>query len=158
MKLAEGLAERSDLDKKITALTQRILNSARYAEGETPVESPGDMLVILREMLSQRQALISRINLVNAKTTVRDPGGIEVTLTEALARRERLNAERVLLNKIADAASPSPDPYGRGRRRMELAEKTDLPVTAIRDQADRQAREHRELDTVIQRANWDTEL
>lgn len=158
MKLAEALAERSDLDKKIGAIVTRITNSARYAEGETPVENPGDMLVDLRTMLLQRQALIVSINLVNAMTMVRDPGGIEVTLTEALARRERLNSERTLLNRIADAASPSPDPYGRGRRRMELPEKTDLPVASIREAADRQAREHRELDAVIQRANWDTEL
>jgi hypothetical protein len=158
MKLAEALAERSDLDKRISALTQRIINSARYAEGETLAEDPGDMLVDLRGMLSRRQALVLDINLVNARTIVTDPGGISVTMTEALARRDRLNSERTLLNRIADAASPSPDPYGRGRRRMELPEKTDLPVANIRALADRQAREHRELDTIIQQVNWTTDL
>jgi hypothetical protein len=158
VKLAEALAERSDLDKKISALTQRITNAARYSEGETLPEDPGGMLVDLREMLSRRQGLVSRINLVNARTVITDPGGIQVTMTEALARRDRLNSERSLLTMIADAASPSPDPYGRGRRRMELPEKTSLPVAEIRRQADRRAAEHRELDTVIQQANWNTEL
>ena len=42
--------------------------------------------------------------------------------------------------------------------RSELRYVTDLSVTELRGQADRVARELRELDTLIQQANWNTEL
>jgi hypothetical protein len=157
MKLAEALAERADLDKKIAQLRERAKSAARYAEGEEPPESAFQLMTDTRTLLAHRMELIRRINLTNAETRLDRGDGHVISMTGALALRDFLNAERNLLNEVADEASPGRDPYSR-RRRTELAEKTDLPVAILRTEADNLSRRFRELDTQIQQANWNTEL
>jgi predicted nucleic acid-binding Zn-ribbon protein len=166
MKVAEALAERSDLDKKISQLSQRIKNSARYTEGEEPAEDPVVMLAEARALMLRREILIARINRRNAQTEIEwvlpDTGNATVTVTEsitnALALRDRLNAERNLLHEAANAASPEGRDRFYGRRRSELPEKAALPVEMLRTQADKLAKQHRELDALIQQSGWNTDL
>lgn len=157
MKIAEALAERGDLEKKLKAVTTRARSAARYLEGEESPEDAAELLDDALDLITRRAELVFQINMTNARTEI-SVGGEMMSLTEALAHRARLSEEVSLLHSIADEASPGRDPYSRGRRRTELPEKTDLPVRELRTRADRLSKQHRELDTLIQQANWSTDL
>ncbi|GIJ24806.1 hypothetical protein Vlu01_54300 [Micromonospora lutea] len=152
MKLAEALALRSDAARRAEQLRARIVASARYQEGETPAEDAAALLVEAGEVLGELETLIRRINRTNAATHVE--GG---TLTDALARRDVLRLRHRVVTSAADAAA------GEGQRgfrqlRSELKMIPALPVAQLRSQADDLARQLREVDTVIQRTNWEVDL
>lgn len=153
MKIAEALTRRGALDNDIKALRARIQMAARYVEGEEPAEDAADLLARARELLEEHGNLVAAINKSN--TLIRLDDGM--SLTDALALRSRLLKEIGLLNWVADEASPAKGMY-QARRRTELAEKTDLPVAALRGEADRLASQVRDLDGRIQRVNWAEDL
>ena len=79
------------------------------------------------------------------------------TLTDALARRDVLRLRHSVVTAAADAAA------GEGQRgfrqlRSELKMIPALPVAQLRHQADDLARQLREVDTLIQRTNWEVDL
>ncbi len=155
MKLAEALSLRSDLNKSIRDYQQRIKAAARHVEGETPPENAVELLDRARDLMDQESLLIARINLTNAFTEL-EAG---LTLTSAIAGRALLSAVIALLREACQAATPGNDPYRLGsRRRTELPELTDLDVAGMRAEADRLAKDRRELDSRIQLANWNTDL
>jgi hypothetical protein len=103
-------------------------------------------------VLDELESLIRRINRTNAATLVE--GG---TLTDALARRDVLRLRHGIVTSAADAAA------GEGQRgfrqlRSELKMIPALPVADLRRQADDLARQLREVDTLIQRTNWEADL
>ena len=152
MKLAEGLALRADAARRAEQLRNRIGASARYQEGEAPAEDAAALLAEAGEVLGELESLIRRINRTNAATTV--DGG---TLTDALARRDVLRLRHATVTAAAGAAA------GEGQRgyrqlRSELKMIPALPVADLRAQADDLARQLREVDTLIQRTNWEADL
>jgi hypothetical protein len=152
VKLAEALALRADAVRRAEQLRARIAASARYQEGEVPAEDAAALLVEAGEVFGELESLIRRINRTNAATAV--TGG---TLTDALARRDVLRLRHSLVTAAASAAA------GEGQRgfrqlRSELRLIPALPVGELRDQADDLARRLREIDTLIQRTNWEVEL
>ena len=152
MKLAEALALRADAARRAEQLRARIAASARYQEGETPAEDAVALLVEAGEVLGELESLIRRINRTNAVTVVDGD-----TLTGALARRDVLRLRHNLLTSAANAAA------GDGQRgfrqlRSELMMLPALPVAELRGQADDIARQLREVDTLIQRTNWEADL
>ncbi|MFV2116155.1 DIP1984 family protein [Micromonospora sp. LOL_025] len=152
MKLAEALALRADAARRAEQLRARIAASARYQEGEAPAEDASALLAEAGEVLGGLESLIRRINRTNAATLVE--GG---TLTDALARRDVLRMRHSLVTSAADAAA------GEGQRgyrqlRSELKMIPALPVAELRRQADDLARQVREVDTLIQRTNWEVDL
>ena len=152
MKLAEALALRADASRRAEQLRSRIAGSARYQEGETPAEDAASLLSEADEVLDELGTLIRRINRTNAATVV--DGG---TLTDALARRDVLRLRHGVVTSAADAAA------GEGHRgfrqlRSELKMIPALPVAELRRRADDLARQIREVDTLIQRMNWETEV
>lgn len=152
MKLAEALALRADASRRVEQLRTRIAASARYQEGETPAEDAAALLVEAGEVLAELESLIRKINRTNAATRL----GQE-TLTDALARRDVLRLRHRLVAAAADAAA------GEGQRgyrqlRSELKMIPALPVAELRGQADELARQVRDVDTLIQRTNWEVDL
>ncbi|RLK24222.1 hypothetical protein DER29_2120 [Micromonospora sp. M71_S20] len=152
MKLAEALALRADAARRAEQLRARIAASARYQEGEAPAEDASALLVEAGEVLGELESLIRRINRTNAATVVE--GG---TLTDALARRDVLRMRHSVVTSAADAAA------GEGQRgyrqlRSELKMVPALPVAELRRRADDLARQVREVDTLIQRTNWEVDL
>ncbi|MFI6078908.1 DIP1984 family protein [Actinoplanes sp. NPDC051343] len=152
MKLAEALALRADASRRAEQLRARVTGSARYQEGETPAEDAAALLAEAGEVLGELESLIRRINRTNAATPV--DGG---TLTDALARRDVLRLRHSIVTAAADAAA------GEGQRgyrqlRSELRMIPALPVADLRRQADDLARQLREVDTLIQRTNWEADL
>ncbi|MFI5926595.1 DIP1984 family protein [Micromonospora sp. NPDC051543] len=153
MKLAEALALRADAARRAEQLRSRITASARFQEGETPAEDASVLLAEAGEVLGELESLIRQINRTNAATTVDGVG----TLTDALARRDVLRLRHSVVTSAADAAA------GEGQRgyrqlRSELKMVPALPVAELRRQADDLARQLREVDTLIQRTNWEVEL
>jgi hypothetical protein len=152
MKLAEALALRADAARRAEQLRSRITSSARYQEGEAPAEDAVALLTEAGEVLDELESMIRRINRTNAATLFEDG-----TLTNALARRDVLRLRHRMVTSAADAAA------GEGQRgfrqlRSELKMIPALPVAELRSQADDLARQLREVDTLIQRTNWEADL
>ncbi|MEU1121374.1 MULTISPECIES: DIP1984 family protein [unclassified Streptomyces] len=154
MKLAEALAERAEATRRVEQLRSRVVSSARYQEGETPAEDAAQLLSDAGEALDTLESLIRRINRTNATVDLGEDG----TLTDALARRDVLRLRHSVVTAAADAAAGTGD-RGYGRQlRSELMMLSALPVAELRGQADALARDIREIDVRIQRANWEADL
>lgn len=152
MKLAEALADRADASRRVEQLRSRVVANARYQEGEQPTEDAAELLTRATEACSELESLISRINRTNSAT----PLG-EGTVTDALARRDALRLRHSVVSAAADAASGRGQP-GMRQMRSELKMLAALPVADLRAEADRIAQQIRELDTAIQRTNWEVDL
>lgn len=153
MKLAEALALRADATRRIEQLRVRITGNARYQEGELPTEDANILLTRAYEACDELESLIRRINRTNAAT----PLGAG-TITDAIARRDVLRLRHSVVTAAADAASGR-DRGALGRQlRSELKLLAALPVADLRAQADGLARDLRDLDVEIQRANWEADL
>lgn len=153
MKLAEALAVRADLQRRIGQLRARIADNARYQEGEEPAEDAAGLLAEADAALDQLRDLIRRINVTNSRVVVDAEG----TMTDALATRDVLRMRHSLLTDAAAAAAGSGQGYLR-QMRSELRQFSALPVAELRARADDVARELRELDSRIQQANWGHDL
>jgi len=157
MKLAEALALRAETKRRVEQLRSRIVGNARYQEGEEPAEDATALLADADVALGELESWIRRVNRTNAATVL---DGTE-TLSDAIARRDVLRMRHSLVTAAADAAAGR-DPHGMagyGRQlRSELRQLTALPVAELRARADGLAREQRELDVRIQRANWEVDL
>lgn len=155
MKLAEALSLRATALRQLEALRVRIADNARFQEGEDPAEDAGALLAEAQTLVDEWESLIRAINRTNAITVM----GTDGTLTDALGRRDALRWRRHLLTTAADAAAGSGKQQGYARQlRSELKMLAALPVGELRTQADRVARELRELDVRIQQKNWEVDL
>lgn len=150
MKLAEALMVRADIQRRLAQLTQRLQQNAKYQEGETPAEPPMDLLTEYTETAQQLEKLVVQVNLTNLRITLANG----MTMIEALAKRDRLKDEHAVLLKLAEAALPEQDRYSRSEIKMLSA----VDIKAIRKQADQVAKQHRELDILVQQANWQHDL
>lgn len=150
MKLAEGLVLRADTKKRIEQLRERLKSSALVQDGEEPPENPQELLVELKRLLEQMTTLIQRINRTNLQATLPDGK----TLTDALAERDTLALHFNVLETTATAATPKFDRVNRS----EIKKVATVKVADLRRQTDEIARQRRELDTLIQSANWTTDL
>jgi hypothetical protein len=152
MKLAEALALRAEATRRIAQLRGRIVDNARYQEGEEPAEDAASLLAQTGEACAELESLIRRINRTN--TAARLGQG---TITDALARRDVLKLRHGVITAAADAAAGRERGWNR-HLRSELTFISALPVADLRTQADDVARRIRELDTDIQRTNWEADL
>ena len=150
MKLAEALIERADLQCRLEQLKQRLKQNAQYQEGEEPAESPEALFAEYRQAATKLEQLIVKINLANNRIQL-ESGQLMV---EALAKRDRLKAEHNTLINLADAATQTFDRYSRS----EIKTLAAIDVKNIRKQIDEIAKQHRQLDTQIQQANWLSEI
>lgn len=153
MKLAEALILRADLQKRIEQLKQRINNNARVQEGEPPAEDPNQLLVEMDQLHEQLLTLIQRINRTNFSVMLDD----RLSIADALAVRDSLQAKHKAHREFAQTTV-----IGTSRQmRVTRSEIRLVPMMDARQlqvDADRLAREHRELDTKIQGANWTVDL
>ena len=149
MKLAEALAERADLQKRIEQTRARLKNNAWVQEGERPAEDPTTLEKELAALCDQLEKLIARINLTNAAAS--EEG---VSITALLARRDALSVYTAGLRDFLDEASHTPVRAARG----EIKILPTVSVPEYRKKADALSKELRELDMRIQRLNWTTDL
>lgn len=149
MKLAEALQLRGDLQKRMEQLSHRLRMNATYQEGDKPAEDPVALLMEYDSCASQLEELLARINRTNSETVTASG-----TLTELLAKRDCLKLRVQTYREFLLAAS---DLRGRATR-SEIRILSSVDVPQYRKVADAIAKELRELDNVIQAANWSTEL
>ena len=150
MKLAEALILRADHQKRLEQLRHRLTRSAKVQEGEDPPEDPAQLLAELETLSQDLSALIRRINLTNSGSTL--PNGMN--LTDALAQRDILGKKQSIYRDLAQAAVVIQDRYSRS----EVKFKSTVNVARMQERADNLARDHRELDALIQETNWKVEL
>ena len=149
MKLAEALAERADLQKRVEQTKSRLKNNAWVQEGERPAEDPAALEKELSALCDQLERLVTRINLTNA-AALEDGESI----TALLARRDALSTYTAALRDFLDEASRTPVRAARG----EIKILPTVSVQEYRKKADALSKELRELDMRIQRLNWTTDL
>ena len=150
MKLAEALANRADLQKRLEGMRGRLAQSAVVQENESPPEDPRELLAETERLLGELEGYVERVNRTNLSAAL--PDG--TTLTAALARRDVLGLRYGLLRGLVEAASNRVPRYGRAEIRILAT----VEVAPLRRTMDEVARERRELDTALQGANWTTEL
>jgi vacuolar-type H+-ATPase subunit E/Vma4 len=150
MKLAEALMLRSDLQRRTEQLKQRILRNAKVQEGDSPAEDPNDLLKEFESMSKELIKLIQSINQTNSNTEI-EKG---VTLSDGLAQRDVLKIKHNIYSELAKAATVTQDRYSKSEVRFI----STIQVAEIQKTADKLAKEHRELDSMIQEVNWKTEL
>jgi len=83
MKVAEALALRADLQKRLEQLKQRLIKNARIQEGDKPEEDPAELQSELEKSAQELTVLIQRINRTNSVSRFGDR-----TLADALAERD----------------------------------------------------------------------
>jgi len=149
MKLAEALALRADLQKRMDQLQTRLNNNARVQEGEKPAEEPMGLLAELDAVMAELEDLITRINLTNSAALAEGE-----SITALLARRDCWSRKVQILRGFLDNASALTSRATRG----EIKVYSTVSVPELRKQVDRLSRELRELDTRIQGLNWTVEL
>ena len=130
MKLAEALAERSDCQKRLEEIRDRLERSAR----------------IYARLLD----LISAINRTNSRTAFDN----ERTISDVIAERDVMGKRRDFLSEVAGAANSRWDRYSKSELRYVVT----VPVGKLRADADLLAKRYRELDLRIQELNWKAEL
>lgn len=149
MKLAEALALRADLKKRIDQVECRLMLNAKVQEGEAPAEDPEALLVELDGLFVQLERLMTRINLTNAQTSENGE-----SLTALLARRDCLTQKCGVLRNFLSNAS---DLVNRSAR-TEIKVLSTVNVQQKQKQLDALSKELRELDLRIQGLNWTTDL
>lgn len=150
MKLAEVLIERKDLKTRLSDLESRIRRNAQYQEGDQPSEDPKELLAEYDAISSQLERMIVRINLTNNTTRLLDG----TLMVEALARRDNLRSKHKLYTNLAEDAFPAQNRYSKKEIRLI----SSVDIKSIQKQADKIAKQYRELDLHVQQTNWTTDL
>jgi hypothetical protein len=150
MKLAEALILRADYQKRIEQLKQRLLRNAKVQEGDKPAELPKDLMEELEQVSDELVQLIQRINKTNSASKI----DADMTLSDALAVRDILRLKHGIYRGLAEAASVTQSRFSKS----EVKFKSAVDISEVQKRADQLAKEHRELDTKIQEANWLVEL
>lgn len=148
--MAEALAARSDCQKRIEEIKNRLASSARIQEGEEPAEDSSELLAETDRIYVRLLELISAINRTNSRTAFDN----ERTITDVIAERDVIGKRRDFLVGVAGSGSSRWDRYSRSEVRYVMT----VPVGKLRTDADQLAKRYRELDLRIQELNWKTEL
>jgi hypothetical protein len=152
MKLAEMLLERKSIKEQISTLKERAKQDVRIQEGDEPNELPEKLLGEIEELVDRLEQLVVAINKANNNTLL--PQG--QSLMEAIARRDMLKLRYQVVKDLVDAASPERDSWRQTKTEVKF--KPTIVVADWRRRADSLAKEYRELDNLIQAANWSADL
>jgi len=150
MKLSEALILRADVQKRIEQLKQRLLRNAKVQKGDTPAEKPEKLIEEVEQLSEELTQLVQRINRTNSATEMES----NVTLSDTLATRDALKLRHGIYTNLAKEATVTQSRFTKS----EIKFHATVNVADIQKRADELAKEHRELDTQIQEANWRTEL
>lgn len=149
MKLAEALIQRSDIQKNIAQLRERLILNAKVQQGDSPAENPEELMTALASQTAAFILLVQRINRTNAAPLA---GGIRIA--DLLAERDALTTQAKILREFLKEASAKTDRYSA----KEIAIISTVNVAAKQKEVDQLSKNIRELDTHIQNLNWTTEL
>jgi hypothetical protein len=151
--VGEALNRRSDLQKRIAQLQDRVCACVLAQEGEEPPERPEALLVELAELCDELEGLIAKINHTNASARLASGE----TVTEALARRDVIALRQGALRAAIKAATGGGFALTRYSR-SEIRTVRQVQVGQLQGQLDAFARQRRELDNRLQEHNWQATL
>lgn len=149
MKLAEALSRRAALTEKVQQLKVRLNDCMKVQEGDTPPETPEEVVAALDDTLRELRNLIYKINITNSRTFIDGE-----SITSLLALRD---VESMKVRTLADALrnlTAREDRYNRN----EIKYVRTVDVNDFRRMTDRCAAELRQLDLKIQSLSWTTDL
>lgn len=150
MKLAEALLLRADVQKKLASLQARAQKYSVVQEGERPAEDPNALLREAEAVAAELARLVYAINRANLGHTIRTGESI----TAALAKRDALALRhRILVGVVESCAKPA-ERYGT----KEIRWVATVDAAALQAEADRLAKEIRDLNAAIQEAGWRVEI
>ena len=150
MKLAEALVLRADGQKRIKQLQQRLIQNAKVQADDQPAENPEILQQELEQLAQELVLLIQRINRTNSRTEL-EAG---MSIADALAARDVTKLKSDIYRNLAQAAIVKQDRQTKSEIKFQSA----IQVAEVQRKADQLAKEHRQLDTRVQQANWQTEL
>ncbi len=150
MKLAEALISRSDLQKRVEQLRNRIQNNVMVQEGDSPTENPEELIKELSVVIIELTSIIRRINLTNSST----PFDENLTIADALAERDGIWLKRSVLSSVVDSGTIRRDRYSN----TEVRYVTTVDLNMLQKEVDRLSMKFREIDTKIQALNWNVDL
>ncbi|MCX6158000.1 MAG: DIP1984 family protein [Ignavibacteriae bacterium] len=150
MKLAEALIKRGNSQKRIEVLREKLLRYAKVQEGDKPAESPDDIYKELNDSFNELTEFIQRINKTNAEVLFDD----KRTIADVLAYRDVLIQKYNLTTKLITSATDIGDRYSK----KEIKILSTIDVKEYQKEADKLAKEYRELDLKIQEKNWSVDL
>lgn len=96
MKLAEALSRRAALSEKVQQLKVRLNDCMKVQEGDTPPETPEEVVAALDDTLRELRNLIYKINITNSRTFIDGE-----SITSLLALRD---VESMKARTLADAS------------------------------------------------------
>ncbi len=150
MKLAEALVERADKQRRLAELESRIIANAVFQEGDTPPENAEDLISEFNTTALDIERLMKNINVTNNETLLEDG----TTMVAALAKRDMLKKRHQAYRRFAAAVTPGANRYSSSEIRYVGA----IDVKKLQKKADGIAKDAREIDILIQQANWLTDL
>ena len=149
MKIAEALILRADMQKCIAQYKNRINDNAKVQEGDKPAEQSTLLFLELNDLLPELQALVVKINMTNTRTMIDGK-----TMTELLAEKEILGTKLDIYRSAYSNAIIRSDRYSRNEIRFVSA----IDIESLQKKIDTMSKRYRELDTIIQQANWTNDL
>ena len=150
MKLAEALLLRSDLQKKLLSLQQRIHKNVLVQDGDTPSEDPEQLIdeaVLVNKQLFQ---LIQKIHQTNAQAHANN-GKASLDI---LNQRDQLTAEHRIIQQAIDNTQKDTDRYSVREIKWIKA----VSVSKLQKQADEISQSLRLINLEIQASNWQIDL
>lgn len=150
MKLAEALLLRADMQKKILSLRERVVANAVVQEKDKPHEDPNVLMKEAFGVSADLEKLIAGINATNMKAKLADGR----SLTLAIARRDTLVRQHELVVAAIGGTRKEPERYSA----REIKWVATMNVGKLQKQVDDLAKSIRELNGMIQEANWKVEL
>ncbi|MDH2019759.1 DIP1984 family protein [Acinetobacter ursingii] len=150
MKLAEALLLRSDLQKKLLSLQQRIHKNVLVQDGDTPSEDPEQLIdeaVLVNKQLFQ---LIQKIHQTNAQAQANNGKA----LLDILNQRDQLTAEHRIIQQAIDNTQKDTDRYSVREIKWIKA----VSVSKLQKQADEISQSLRLINLEIQASNWQIDL
>lgn len=149
MKLAEALALRTDIQRKLENLKKRLGNCVRVQDGLQVLENPETLKTEAEEYIHALYDLTERIYRTNYQAVL--PSG--KTMIHALAERDELTERRKLLRHAVSMAVPESRCYSDSVK-WQLV----IDVHAYERQIDDIAYDIRKLNMQIQQTNWQVDL
>jgi hypothetical protein len=150
VKLAEALILRSDLLKKLQSLKDRIQRFAVVQEGDKPHEDPKEILKQANGAAEELRDLVVKIETANHTGKVADGR----TIARALADRDLLINQHALVAAAIEGTKAQPDRYGV----KEIKWVATISVKDYQKRLDDYAKAIREVNVLIQEANWKYEI
>lgn len=150
MKLAEALLLRSDQQKKLASLKQRINANVLVQDGDTPSEDPNELMQQVFALTHETQGLILQIHRTNAQAKLTNGR----SLLELLMQRDELAERHKIITSAIASTHREPDRYSA----REIKWQKVIPVASLQKQADDISAKLRDLNISIQAANWQIDL